>query len=1037
MRVDQSIDGMPVYQRARRELVRPDGTVLYATERPLDPKLPRTSAVFVDDEAGAIRRAAAGALVSQARARKVWYPYADQLVAAWVVEAYTSDPASTLGDLVRTVIAADGRVIARESLVADSTFTYTVYAEAAGERHPFDSPFVDSTPHPTGTPSGGVPGYVAAAEVTIEGGLNIFADPWLDAGATETRGNNVDAYTDSVAPTGFNDGDLRATAQGTSFSHVYNTAQSPLATQEQQMAAVTALFFTINWLHDFWYDAGFTEAAGNAQNLNYGRGGIEGDVMLAEAQDNALDGSRNNANMSTPADGMSPRMQVFLWNGRDTRSMTLSPSGRQPATGVSSFGVRSFDVTGDIVLGQDGLGANPTDGCTPLTNPVAGKLVLVDRGNCTYKTKVTRAQEASALGVIIADNVESVNPPTMGDDANLAAEPTIPAVSITKAEGAMIKSELGAGTVSATLVRSLAPDLDGSLDATLVAHEFGHYLHHRLSHCTNAMCRAISEGWGDFVALLLLARPGDDLRGAFPFAIYTTQGYPGDPAYFGIRRAPYSVDFDINALMFRHMTAGVALPSHPLQGMNSNAQVHNAGEVWASALWEVYVALHEAAPPGEFFAVRAKMARYVVAGLQLVPEQATPMETRDAILAVALAESPADHAVMIQAFARRGFGSCAVPPPENSITFIGIVESTTIAGNLQLASLEIIDDCDGDSVIDAGETALVKMRVINQGHVALTDIVLSVTTELPGVAVGMPPVTRERLEPLETIDLDVEVSLDEAVTEALAGDLALTVTATGGCTDTLALPIAARLNVDDVPAASATDTFDSNLSFWEPWLIAWRHIRETPLNGIWHGDALAVQADVRLTSPRLLASQDKPLTITFEHKFQFELGNGTAWDGGVIEYSLDDGMSWTDVAEIDDPGYVATLTDESGNPLGLRAAFAGTSAAWPAYEPVTIELGDALAGRAFRLRFRIGTDGNVGTHGWDIDNVAFDGIVGTPFPAQVVDDGVCGGPPDDPIRAGGGGCCQAGGSSNAWLALGVLGLLARRRRATSTCQQAT
>ena len=36
------------------------------------------------------------------------------------------------------------------------------------------------------------------------------------------------------------------------------------------------------------------------------------DVLHAEAQDAAVAGSRNNANMSTPADGTSPRMQMYL-----------------------------------------------------------------------------------------------------------------------------------------------------------------------------------------------------------------------------------------------------------------------------------------------------------------------------------------------------------------------------------------------------------------------------------------------------------------------------------------------------------------------------------------------------------------------------------------------------------------------------------------------------------------------------------------------------------------------------------------------------
>jgi hypothetical protein len=38
-----------------------------------------------------------------------------------------------------------------------------------------------------------------------------------------------------------------------------------------------------NFLHDWFYDSGFDEASGNAQIDNFGRGGIGGDSIRAEA----------------------------------------------------------------------------------------------------------------------------------------------------------------------------------------------------------------------------------------------------------------------------------------------------------------------------------------------------------------------------------------------------------------------------------------------------------------------------------------------------------------------------------------------------------------------------------------------------------------------------------------------------------------------------------------------------------------------------------------------------------------------------------
>src|SRR5262249_55238885 len=147
------------------------------------------------------------------------------------------------------------------------------------------------------------------------------------------------------------------------------------------------------------------------------------------------------------------------------------------------------------------------------------------------------------------------------------------------------------------------------------------------------------------------------------------QARSSDPGYFGMRRWPYSTDHAINPLTYRHMRASEPLPTIGPHDLNPNAnqEVHNAGEVWAQALWEAYVALQDAGT--SFDTVRATMARYVVAGLQMMPGDATPLEARDALLAVAAANRSDDARVMAQAFARRGFGSCAIAAPRTSKLF--------------------------------------------------------------------------------------------------------------------------------------------------------------------------------------------------------------------------------------------------------------------------------------------------------------------------------------------------------------------------------
>lgn len=48
-------------------------------------------------------------------------------------------------------------------------------------------------------------------------------------------------------------------------------------------AKIVQAFYTTNWLHDFFYTAGFDELAGNAQQDNSGRGGLACDPLIVHS----------------------------------------------------------------------------------------------------------------------------------------------------------------------------------------------------------------------------------------------------------------------------------------------------------------------------------------------------------------------------------------------------------------------------------------------------------------------------------------------------------------------------------------------------------------------------------------------------------------------------------------------------------------------------------------------------------------------------------------------------------------------------------
>ncbi|KAI6144457.1 Fungalysin metallopeptidase-domain-containing protein [Pisolithus tinctorius] len=76
-------------------------------------------------------------------------------------------------------------------------------------------------------------------------------------------------------------------------------------------ATVTQLFYTSNMVHDLYYRYGFTEEAGNFQQYNFERGGLDNDAVIANAQDGS---GFNNANFMTPPDGQNGRCRMYLWN---------------------------------------------------------------------------------------------------------------------------------------------------------------------------------------------------------------------------------------------------------------------------------------------------------------------------------------------------------------------------------------------------------------------------------------------------------------------------------------------------------------------------------------------------------------------------------------------------------------------------------------------------------------------------------------------------------------------------------------------------
>jgi uncharacterized repeat protein (TIGR01451 family) len=243
----------------------------------------------------------AAGLKGETDVRLVWLPLSgSSLRLCWQV-IFTSAAQS---QMFRTLVDVQtGEVLLRRSLTRYlSDFSYRVYTSDS------PSPFSPGWPTPNATQPPVVPRVLVTTNA-----FNLTASPlgWLDDNATTTQGNNVDAFADWDADSM---PDLpRVTCVNRVFDFPLNLAQDPT---NYTAASVVQSFYMLNRYHDFLYELGFTEAAGNFQTVNFGRGGLEGDAIRAAVQTGY---DLNNAYMSTPPDGIAPDMVTLIWNGPNPR----------------------------------------------------------------------------------------------------------------------------------------------------------------------------------------------------------------------------------------------------------------------------------------------------------------------------------------------------------------------------------------------------------------------------------------------------------------------------------------------------------------------------------------------------------------------------------------------------------------------------------------------------------------------------------------------------------------------------------------------
>lgn len=505
-------------------------------------------------------------------------------------------------------------------------------------------------------------------ESPFHGAVSLINDPddslsspfgWHDvngligADYTITRGNNVHAYEDTAS----NNSPGYSPEGGTqlSFNFNYNVNDEPTNNLD---AAITNLFYVNNRIHDVFYHYGFDEASGNFQENNYGRGGISGDYVRAEAQDGS---GTNNANFATPPDGSRPRMQMYIWpfsflfgNYLNITSPTAISGPVYAARAQFGPPMPAVPIQAGIVLVEDAFSPS-NDACDSILNASAlnGKIALLFQGSCPFDEKVKAVQDAGAVAAIIVSTL-GVLLPMAGDDTSIY----IPSMMIRLNDANPIINAIDSGfVVQANINNQGHVDKDSDMDNGIILHEYGHGISNRLTGGgSNTNClrndEQMGEGWSDWFALMLTMEPGDsshDLRGIGTYV--KNQANTGQ----GIRPAPYSTDFNINDYTYGDSN-----------NSNDISKPHGLGFLFASALWDLNWALidqYGGQPNMDWINGNGGnniAMKLVMEALKIQPCSPGMLDGRDAILmADQLLYNGIHRCLIWEVFAKRGFGYSA------------------------------------------------------------------------------------------------------------------------------------------------------------------------------------------------------------------------------------------------------------------------------------------------------------------------------------------------------------------------------------------
>jgi hypothetical protein len=290
-----------------------------------------------------------------------------------------------------------------------------------------------------------------------------------------------------------------------------------------------------------------------------------------------------------------------------------------------------------------------------------------------------------------------------------------------------------------------SPQRDGTGDAEVIIHEVTHgtsqRLHNNNAGLTTNMSGGMGEGWGDFYGHTMLSRPSEPLdsvnaTGGYVllngFSVVGTANY-----YYGIRRFPKArmsftggpLNRPHNPMTFAdidstqiNVTNGAFAAMAGAHISTTADQVHAAGEIWSSALWEVRCQMVGRLG---FATGNQKVLQYVTDGMKLDPIGPTFLQGRDSIIQAAVNSADAPSVGDIrEGFRIRGMGFSA--SIQSAASPARVTEAFDKAMTNFVDPFTVTPNPAGDGFPEPGETVDLSVAISNISGNLVTGVTATV-----------------------------------------------------------------------------------------------------------------------------------------------------------------------------------------------------------------------------------------------------------------------------------------------------------------------